>query len=299
MLRTHLGCKIPIIMSKENVVVVTDSTASVSKNEAAKYGIEVVPLRLGPPVDPDRNRDGVDIDTNGLVELMDKTGLIPKTSGPPPGDFEDAYKRHPDSDIISIHLLKKASSTVSSAETAASEVAASRSKSRRIVVYDSGTMSMGLGFLAQMAAELSRKGASIEEIIKKLDSMRSRTEIYALINSMKNVAVGGRLGAITRLIGTGLGIKPVIKFTDGNYGIYKAIRSENKALAEIVDLTEAHGRENGLEKVAVVHAGALETAKGVAQEISRFYPEVGIFDCGAVLATHAGPRMVGVVAVRK
>ena len=72
------------------VAIITDSTCDLSKEIIESRNIKVLPLyvRFG----EDIYRDGIDITTDRLYELVEQKNEIPKTSAVSPGDFIEAFE---------------------------------------------------------------------------------------------------------------------------------------------------------------------------------------------------------------
>ena len=274
----------------ERLNVVTDSTASLPKSVIEKTGIEVVPARI--MFETRDYRDGVDI---GFVEFIEKLKVadpLPTTSAPSLGEFLKVYERLP-GNVISIHLGSKFSGFFSRAEEAAKEIGGDR-----IHPFDSQSVSLGLGFMVMEAARLVNQGATVDQITKELEDMRSRTTVFAALDTLKYAEKGGRISHLGAWVGSTLNIKPILQIKDNEITTPEKVRTRGKSLDRMVELTEALGP---LERVAVVHADSSEEDIGrVINQIQRFYTgEIMRGNIGAALATHAGPGVLGVAAVRK
>ena len=53
-----------------------------------------------------------------------------------------------------------------------------------VTVFDSGTLSLGIGFLVQAATEAAATGRSTEEIIALLEEQGSRTHVFAALDTL-------------------------------------------------------------------------------------------------------------------
>jgi fatty acid-binding protein DegV len=95
-----------------------------------------------------------------------------------------------------------------------------------------------------------------------------------------------------------LNIKIIINMVEGQLRLLGAARSFQGALRRVLALVEQMG---SLEHLAVVHARNREMAEQVSETLAQriAYPKERIWlrETGPVLATHAGPGVVGVLAV--
>ena len=95
-----------------------------------------------------------------------------------------------------------------------------------------------------------------------------------------------------------LNIKIIITLVDGELRLLAAARSFKRALRRVRDLVEQVGP---LEHLAVVHARNAMTAEQLADQLVQHTgfsrQQVWLREIGAVLATHGGPGVLGVLAV--
>lgn len=141
---------------ERRVVVVTDSTACLTPQDAERHGIVVVPLDVA--ADGTRYRDGVDLDGDGLAALLG-AGRRVTTSQPAPAAFVAAYEqaaRDGAAEVVSVHLSGELSGTVRTAGLAA------QLAPLPVRVVDSRSAGMGLGFAVLAAAAAARPAEEAE-----------------------------------------------------------------------------------------------------------------------------------------
>ena len=73
------------------VAIVTDTTACVPREQAARYDIEVVPVQL--IIGGKTYRDGIDISPAEFYALLRQAKKIPTTSSSSPEPYLEAYRR--------------------------------------------------------------------------------------------------------------------------------------------------------------------------------------------------------------
>jgi len=272
------------------VRVVTDSAASLSEDMKKKYQISVVPIwiQIG-----DRSyKDGVEISCEEFYRKLDGKTL-PTTASPAPNDFAQVYKRlaQEAKNIISIHVTSKGSSTCQVASLAAKTV-----KEADITVYDSRTVSMGVGLLAIEAAKAAMQGFGKKQILARLDFVREKLRVFVAIRTLKYLQKSGRVGKGQAMLASILSIKPVLEVKDGMLKMVDCVRTFSRALNRVLDLAfDAVGNVPTI--VAVMHANAKEEAEKFAHKLSQKIKvsQLIIGEVGASLAVHGGPGMIGVV----
>lgn len=273
-------------MSKE-ISVVTDSIASLPPGLAKEKNIDVIPAIL---TFKDKSfRDGVDIGMEEFLKLLEESPTLPTTAAPALVDYITVYKKHP-GNIISVHLGSGFSAIFSSAEAAAKEVG------ERVHPFDTGSVSLGIGFMAIKAADLAIQGATVEQILTELDDMRERTTVMAAFNTLDNLEKGGRASRVDNLFGSLLQVKPILEIKNNEFSLKEKVRGRNKSLNRLVELTKELGP---LEQVAVLHADTPDDAETVTQKVRTFYSgQIIVGTIGAALATHGGRGIVGIAAVK-
>src|SRR5207237_239677 len=119
--------------------------------------------------------------------------VLPETAAPPPGAFEEVFRRAASEGadgIICIDLSSKLSATIQSAEIAAKAVEGDVP----VRVVDSLSVTMGVGMMAVAAARAAADGADLEAIGAIVDDLVARTRVYGALDTLDNLRKGGRIG---------------------------------------------------------------------------------------------------------
>jgi DegV family protein with EDD domain len=271
--------------------VVTDSTCDLPQDRREAAGVITVPLRLH---FGDREfRDRVDLDDEQFLKLLSHTKRPPRTSQPPPGDFEVVYRgllEAPDTEVISIHIAAALSGTVGSATIAAEAVAPDR-----IHVVDSRTVSLGIGMQVLTAVELAEKGRTASEILPELASMPERTGIICLLDTLRYLQMGGRIGKVQAVLGTALSIKPLISLgEDGAVVPVGRVRSRKVGIQRLTELLVEH---RPLARGGVLYVGDREDAERLLADARGTFPGVDFLlqHASPVISSHCGPGTVAYV----
>ncbi len=276
------------------VRVVTDSSWDMPEEVRARYDVTVVPLAVifGQEefLETELSRE----------QFWEKAVRVhPQTSQPSPGDFEAAFRRLVDAghDVICLTVTGKHSGTFNSATTAAANFPPDR-----IAVFDSRSISWGQGFQVVAAAQWAEEGASLEEIVRRLEDLRERLHVFILLDTLEYLERGGRaalLMPVVKRVARAFHIKPIINLVDGELTLRSAVRSYRKGMDRLVEEAKALAP---LEKVAVLHVRNLEAAETLRREVAAalgLAPEdVGLGELGAALSCHGGPGMTAIVAVQ-
>jgi DegV family protein with EDD domain len=273
------------------VRVVTDSTADIPAEMAARLGITIIPSYV--VFGSETYRDGVELTRQQFYQKLAETSVIPKTAAPAPAIYEEAYRKLAEEtdQIISIHLASRLSALHNSASVAARGV-----KGARIAVIDSEQVTMGYGWMAVAAAEAARRGEILEQIVALVEGMKRRSWVLAVLDTLEYVHRGGRVGWVQAMIGTLLRIKPIIEIRLGEVGLVERARTLERSLGRLLDLVQAFGP---LERAIVLHANVPDRAERVADRLQAIAPgwERLVGQAGVTVASHAGPGAVGIACV--
>jgi DegV family protein with EDD domain len=271
-----------------SVGIVTDSTADLRPAIQERFGLGMVPLIVN--WDGQTFRDKVDLTTADFYQRLRTSKSLPKTGAPSLAAFEAAFREQLKAHdaVISVNLASKLSGTYEVARKAAEAV-----DPQRISVIDSGSVSVCLGWLAEMAATLAQQGSEPAEIVRRLEDARGRLRILALVETLEFLQRGGRIGRAAALAGTLLSVKPILSVRDGEVAPVERVRTMNGALRRLVELTIGLGRA---ERVGVVDGDSDTNATEVARQLAVHYPDLTIDrgELGPVVGTHGGPGVVGV-----
>jgi DegV family protein with EDD domain len=273
------------------VRVITDSTADLTPELYARWGIEGIPLYVN--FGEQSFRDGIDLSPAEYARRLE-AGEVPTTSQGAIGPIKRVYEQAVTGggEAISIHLSCGLSGTCRAALLAAEQV------DGRVVVVDSGLLSMSIGWLAIAAAEAAREDRSLDEIVGLVEEMRQRTHVIALIENLEFLRRGGRIGPAQAVLGSLLDIRPIVGLENGVLTLYEKVRSRRAGLRRLVEMAVTAGP---LERVAVVHANSPADAEHVAADLAPFCPrdQVLVVPAGQVVTTHVGPGAVGICFVTR
>lgn len=264
--------------------VVTDSTADIAPALAEERSIEVVPLLV--TFGDESFSDGV-LSQVEFFERMAVSQKLPTTSQPSVGAFVAAYERALETapEVISLHISSALSGTVTSARQAAEEF------SGRVHVFDSLNLSWGLALQVLDAAAAAAEGLSTTAALERLTRTRDRAKMIVGVDSLDNLARGGRIGKVSAFLGSLLDLKVTLTLDEnGAFTPVKRTRGEKAAIAHTLEWVDQQmaGRRKGM--FAVGHAMTGERALRLRDELLARYDvtEMHVYEAGSVVAAHTG-----------
>ncbi|MCA1063084.1 DegV family protein [Rossellomorea aquimaris] len=271
------------------IKIVTDSTVDLSEELVKELEIHVVPLSIS--IDGETYLDRVDLSPLSFLEKMKASKELPKSSQPPAGTFVELYDDlgKDGSKVLSIHMTGGMSGTVRSAESAADM------SSTDVTVVDSRFISKGLAFQVIEAAKLAKEGKTIEEILLVLDEIREKTSLFVVVDTLENLAKGGRIGKGRAMLGSLLNIKPIASLDGGEYTPVAKVRSHSQVVKYLTTQFLEDVKGKTIRGVGLVHADGLELAQNLKTKIieKTGYDQIDIVPTTPIISTHTGIGAIG------
>jgi DegV family protein with EDD domain len=216
--------------------IITDSTSDISQNQAKELGIDIIPLRVN--FAHGAYRDGVDITNAEFYKKLTKSEELPTTSQINPYEFYDFFKKYINDgdEVVGIFISSHLSGTYQSA-VAAKEML---KNDDNIYIIDSLNVTFPLGLLIKQAVRIRDKGLTAERIAEEIESLKSRVRLVAVVSTLKYL-YGGRISSGTAVVGSMLGINPIIAIIDGKVESVGKTRGRKQAFRWMLDYIEKEG----------------------------------------------------------
>ena len=263
------------------IKIVTDSSITIEPELAKDLNITIVPLTV--------MIDGVVYSDSNLKEgeflqLMKSSKDLPKTSQPPVGVFAAVFEdlSAEDVQIISIHMSHALSGTVEAARQGATLAKAD------VTVVDSSFTDQAMKFQVVEAAKMAKAGATLEEILQKLEEVKAKTELYIGVSTLENLVKGGRIGRVTGLISSLLNIRVVMQMT--NHTLTPIVKGRGaKTFKKWLDDLKESLKEKEIEEIGISYAGGPEFANQMKEELQEFVEKpISVLETGSIIQTHTG-----------
>ena len=278
------------------ISIMTDSTADLSRELIARYGVTVVPLAV--VFGQDAYKDGVDVDTQRLFELVEQNRQLPKTSSPSPEVFRSVFEEavahgH---QVLYIGISSKFSASVQNAALAAGAF-----PEGQVRVFDSANLSTGIAHLVLYACDLISQGRQMDQILAALETARPKVRTSFKMDRLDYMHMGGRCTGVQTLLSSVLRIRPVISVADGGMIVAGKVRgSSRKSLDWMMDRFEEDVRQGlvGEDRVFLTHTGVHEDAVYMAERVREITPEMKEIletPAGSVIGSHCGPGTIGIL----
>jgi len=263
------------------IKIVTDSSVTIEPEVAKELDITIVPLSV--MVDGVVYSDA-DLEEGEFLRLMQSSRNLPKTSQPPVGVFADVFEQLAEdgAQIISIHMSHALSGTVEAARQGATLANAD------VTVVDSSFIDQAMKFQVTEAAKLAKEGASLEEILAKIEEVQEKTELYIGLSTLENLVKGGRIGRVSGLISSLLNIRVIMQMKDHQLEPIVKGRGAKTFKKWLDDLT-ASLQNKQVAEIGISYAGGPELALEMKKSLQLYVKKpISVLETGSIIQTHTG-----------
>ncbi|MGB6127334.1 MAG: DegV family EDD domain-containing protein [Psychrilyobacter sp.] len=277
--------------NQPEIAIITDSTSDLTPALIGDLSVNVIPLKI--KFDGNKYyKDGVDISKEDFWHKIITEGIIPKTSQPSPAEFKNLYERllkKGYKKIITILISSKLSGTQQAAKVARGMLP----EEKDIAILDSKNVWLGSGHLVLEAAKMAKAGESFEAIIESVEEMRNKAKIYFVVDKLKYLERGGRIGKASAKIGGVLNIKPILKVEDGEVHNEKKAIGDKGAMKYMEKLLKQEAKNGSI--VLYTGWGGTKHQSENADELRKSVEKFDNVDyqsrceVGSTIGSHSGP----------
>lgn len=283
----------------EKIKFITDSASDISAEQEAKYGIKVLNFKI--TLGDKGFTSRVDITNEQFYDLLEHSDEIPTTAQLTVFEFTELFSevyRDGYSHAIVTLINSEASATYANAKAAIEQFYAETPEAKdafKIVLIDSRNYTAGYGYAVTEGAKMAEAGKSADEIEAFMRDWIAHLTIFFAPYTLKYARKSGRIPGATAVVGEALGIKPIMRIYDHKIDNDEMVRGEKKLVGKIADKTVAEMIEE-TPYIIVYGSRPKDGEEMVAAMTERLgYPPAELYQVGAIITAHAGPRVVGVV----
>lgn len=279
--------------------IITDGVADIPPHLVQQFNIKVVPIYL--MMGQANHLIGVSADYGWFYRELLTSNVMPKTAAPAPEEFLRAYQSlvaEGARDIIGLFASSKVSSLHNHALLAAQQLMEREDAGVTVHIFDTGQVSMGIGWVVLIAAEAVARGATLAEIKALITHACAHSSVLGMLDSPEYLRRSGRVSWAAAKLVSLLQIKPMIVFAAGEARLIGRMRTHQRALQHMVDMVMTLAP---LQKLAVLHAHAdpgIVTQLGEALAPYALDNSPLVVEVGPIFGAHVGPGAVGVALVR-
>lgn len=269
------------------ILLVTDTTSTLSPMEAQKYNIECLPLSV--IIDGKEYRDHLDMSAEELAAELRK-GAVPTTSQPNIGYVSDKMKEWKQENydaIIIITISKHLSGTYQGFKFAAES-----NEMKNVTLFDSETVGAPIMDMVLAAKKMVDDGASVEAIVEMLEKKKKNTYSFLFPETLEQLKKGGRISPVAAGMASLLKIKALLYLADHGVTIekYGMVRTESKLFEMMISEFRNQKVETATHRFYIMEADGIEVAKRFGEKLKESFEgiEISYVQLPAVLTSHAG-----------
>ncbi len=261
------------IQSKEVIVkkvaIMTDTVASVPRELAEKYDIQVIPFYV---IIDGKSYLDTEIDKTQLYTRLKQKENLPTTSAPSPEDFFLAYQKLSQKAESIIHVSMTAAFTKEyGAALEAKNMAQEKLPKTTIEVIDSKTVEASELLIVLQAARAAAQGKNLNEVIQLINNMIPQMNELSTRDTLFYLDKGGRIfeaksWAEAESVSS---FRALVEIDASTGGITKPIaraKTRTQIMEKMVDIAKERGGGKKFH-AAIAHANALEQAEQLKQMV--------------------------------
>lgn len=279
------------------VRIITDSAADFEPAELEQLNITCIPLTV--IFGQDEYRENENLSKKQFYELLLSQDELPKTAQASPQILLDLFAdaKAAGDEAIYITLSSALSGTYQSAV-----MAKKMTDYDGCYVVDSLDATGGQRMIVEHAVKLRSQGKSAAEIVTAIEALRSRIVLFACIDTLKYLYLGGRISQTVYKIGSLANIKPIIQVNEQG-GI--SVPAKAMGMRKGMDMLCKHVKELPPDEsfpFYVMYTNNRSVAVTLAKKLEEMgvsVPDDRIIGVGAAIGSHIGPDACGFVYVGK
>jgi len=276
------------------IKITSDSTCDLN-HLVDEREIGILPLQVN--LDAKAYRDGIDITPQDIFNFVEETKILPKTSAPSVGEYEEFFaeqlKTH--DEVIHFNISSKSSGSYNFAKSAA------ESFHGKVKVIDSKALSTGQGLLVLSACDMRDEGKNSDEIVQAIEELKTRVNTSFVPDSLDYLHKGGRVSGMVKVAASMFKIHPQILMDDGQLVPGKKYMGKMQMCLPryVQDLKEMYPNYDK-KRCFITHSSAdkeiVDIAKAKVAELFDF-EEVIETVAGSIITSHCGKGTLGVLFI--
>lgn len=278
-------------------IITSDTTADLPRDYVEKNEIGILPMSF--QIEGKEYSGDEELDIKAFYDKM-RNGSMPTTSQINPTQAKSKFEEYLKNgyDVLHISFSSGLSGSYNNTRLASIELN-DEYKNNKVVVIDSLSVSLGEGLLVNKAVELRNEGKSIDEVAMWLEENKPNVCQHFTVNDLNHLYRGGRVSKATAILGSVIGVKPIIHVdNEGKLIPIAKVRGRKQSLTKLIDnMEKTIGNYKSKNKtVFISHGDAYEEAVALGERIKEKFgvQSIMISPIGPIIGSHSGPGTVAV-----
>lgn len=284
-----------------DIKIVVDTSADMPQELVEKYDFGM--LHFLSIFGEETYVTGVDITNAQFFEKLTSSNIFPTTSQTPYGDMYDYLLKmcKENKSVIYFTISSKGSGQYNTANIVKEEIL-EEYPDADLHIVDTQSFSIYIAQTAVFAAQLAQEGKGVDEIIAKSMEHIKTWKAFMLVDTLKYLEKGGRLGKASAVVGTLLDIKPILTIEDGLVGSMDKLRGKKKLVDKLIEKVEEYPEfDSENPEFLVIHSDD-EKGKELVAKLTEKYGEgcVKMYsEFGPIVGTHVATGAFAVLCRTK
>jgi len=274
-------------------VIVSDSTTDLTKELIEQKELSIIPMEFS--IDQNSYFDNpynVQLKATDFYDQlrMGKIAITSQINSARYTDFFEPFLKE-GKDVLFLSFSSALSGTYQSSCIACEDLK-EKYPNRKIISVDTKSASMGEGLLVFHAATKKKEGLTIEQLAQWVKEHRLNLCHWFTVDDLNHLKRGGRISPTAALVGTFLGIKPILHVDDEGCLIpVSKIRGRRQSLDALVEQMEDTYDKSFRQTVFISHGDSLDDAKYIEKKVRKKFDvqDIVISTIGPVIGSHSGP----------
>ena len=280
-------------------IIATSSTSDLPRTWLDLHNIPFIAYSF--TMDGQEMEDDCREESRAAIYASMRKGALLKTSMINAYTYAEFFRKllNTGKNVLFLDMSQKMSASYQNSVNAAEEVRA-EFPGQELYIMDTRCISGGLGTLVVNMVQRMEDGMGFREVIDWGEANKLRIAHRFTVDDLNYLKMGGRVSNASALVGSLLGIKPVLYVPDGGtLDVVKKARGRKAALNSIRDgiLHDFSKCDPTGTVIHILHADCLADAERIRDEVKAVYPQVGeitITQLGVVIGAHCGPGLLTV-----
>ena len=273
--------------------LIIDSTADLTAQEIEDLGVTVIPMKVC--VDDKEYLAGVTLQNEEFFDLLKKCKTLPHTTQINQDEYQNIIKPFLDKgeDVFVMSLSSGLSGSFNSLRLASEEL-----NSAHLEIFDTQNVTLGFKVLVFEALKLIKSGVSLHELKAKMEELKQKCRLIAVVDNVKYLIKGGRLSLVAGIAVTALNIKPIVTIKNGKVVVLSKGIGYNHAIKNLIKNLSNIDLE---KSICIGHSNDLTRFEQFKKEIEKALNIKceGCTGIGPIIGTHAGPGCVAIAYLEK
>lgn len=276
------------------IKITGDSTIDLTPKQRKDFNIDVIGVNV--IFDGEEYQDGVNISSDQLLEMIDKTGNLPKTAALNSQNFMDFFQKffNEGYDAIIHFSLSSEMSLLNSAALQASK------EMKNVYVINTLSLSSGSGLLALYAAELAQsKKYEAKTIFEKCQARTPAVQASFVLDKLTLLHKGGRCSMLAAIGANLLKIKPCIQVVEGKMKVVRKYRGKMHSVVSeyIKDTLSLYNTPDNTRCFITYTTASPEMLKNAHEALEKYgkFKEIVESRASATITSHCGHNTLGIL----